>query len=390
MCANTRKAKEDVVNIGKNPKSSSSKTMANKQYLQGKKVLPHSKSQVKKAGEAIRKNLGDISEAIDIIRDYRASHLYPLTIIKNLVWRHTRKVNEDAVIARRLKRLPTIIDKLTRKTLDGVNPNTMSIVRMNDIGGCRVIVDNKSELLELNDSLNNSKTQHKTTRIRDYLEYPKSTGYRGIHRIYECYAHVDSHDWKGFKIEVQLRTVLQHLWATTIEVVDLCEGKALKTNPFEADKRWTEFFFIMSEFFAEDDGFIVLDNTKKSHYKKRLSALSDAIGAYNKLASFKAVFSMKDIDEKSIGKSFAVLIIDENNKRVSYSFYNENQKKDAIRKYNSEENDVGNNVLLVQMDDIKNIKNAYPNYLIDTSQFLRKFDTYTKATYWTNPVPPRG
>jgi len=99
---------------------------------------------------------------------------------------------------------------------------------------------------------------------------------------------------------------------------------------------------------------------------------------------------MKDIDEESIGKSFAVLIIDENNKRVSYSFYSENKKKDAIRKYNSEENDVGNNVLLVQMDDIKNIKNAYPNYLIDTSEFLRKFDTYTKATYWTNPVPPRG
>ncbi|WP_423947731.1 RelA/SpoT domain-containing protein [Enterobacter cloacae] len=390
MCVSARKEKIKGVTISQQSITSPSIAMANKQYLKGKKVLPHTRNQVKKAGEAIRKNEGDIAAATEIIRDYRASHLYPLTIIKNLVWRHTRKINEEAVIARRLKRLPTIIDKLTRKTLDGVNPNSMSVVRMNDIGGCRVIVDNKTELLTLNDSLNNSKTLHKTIRVRDYLESPKTTGYRGIHRIYECYAHADSHDWKGFKIEVQLRTVLQHLWATTIEVVDLCEGKALKTNPFEADQRWTEFFFIMSEFFAEDDGFIVLDNTKKSHYKKRLQALNNAIGAYNKLASFKAVFSTKDIDERSTGKSFVVLIIDESNKRVSYTFYSETQKKDAIRKYNSEERDGGKNVLLVQMDDIKNIKSAYPNYLIDTSEFLRKFDTYTKATYWINPIPPRG
>lgn len=59
--------------------------MANKQYLKGKKVLPHTRNQVKKAGEAIRKNEGDIAAATEIIRDYRASHLYPLTIIKNLV-----------------------------------------------------------------------------------------------------------------------------------------------------------------------------------------------------------------------------------------------------------------------------------------------------------------
>lgn len=362
--------------------------MASAQYQKGKRVLPHSKSQVKKAGEAIRKREGDIALATEIIRDYRAAHLYPLTIIKNLLWKHTRKINKSALIARRLKRLPTIIDKLQRKTLDGVNPNSMSVTGMSDIGGCRVIVDNKEQLIALNLSLNQSRTTHKTKRVRDYILYPKSTGYRGIHRIYECYNREKEHPWKGFTIEVQLRTKLQHLWATTIEVVDLCEGKALKTNPFEADIRWSEFFFIMSEFFAETDGFITLDNTKKANYKKRLVALNEAIGAYNKLASFKAVFSSKDIEEKSFGKSLAILVINDAQRRVEYTFYTDHQRSDAIAKYDAEERNANKNVLLVQMDDIKSLKSAYPNYLIDTSDFLAKFNLYTSSTYWASSRPP--
>ncbi|VVA47442.1 GTP pyrophosphokinase YwaC [Serratia ficaria] len=363
--------------------------MGNEQYKNGKRVLSYTKTQVKKAGEAIRKNEGDINAAIDIIRDYRAAHLYPLTIIKNLIWKHSQKINTRAVIARRLKRLPTIIDKLQRKTLDGVNPNTMSVTRMSDIGGCRVIVDNKNELLLLNDSLNRSRTTHSTKRIRDYLTEPKPTGYRGIHRIYDCYQNEQSHAWKGFNIEVQLRTKLQHLWATTIEVVDLCEGKTLKTNPFEAEPKWSEFFYIMSEFLAEEDGFISMDNKKKQAYKERLLTLNDAIGAYGKLASFKAVFSKKEIEEKYSKMSLAVLVINDKERRVKFTFYPEKSKHIAIRHYNDAEGDMSNNVLLVQMDDIKNLKAAYPNYIIDTTEFLNKFSIYTLSTYWTNPKPHR-
>ncbi|MDE9591201.1 (p)ppGpp synthetase, partial [Xenorhabdus bovienii] len=82
-----------------------------------------------------------------------------------------------------------------------------------------------------NELLNDSRTIHKTIRIKDYTVDKKTTGYRGIHRIYKCYDGKDQHPWKGFLIEVQLRTKLQHIWATTVEIVDLCEGNTLKTNP---------------------------------------------------------------------------------------------------------------------------------------------------------------
>lgn len=358
--------------------------MANEQYEKGKIRLLHTKNQIKKAGENIRKG-EDVENSIEVIRNYRAAHLYPLTIIKNLVWKKAQKVSNTIIIVRRLKRLPTIIDKLTRKTLDGVNSNSISIVRMQDIGGCRVIVDNKEELIRLNELLNSSRSVHKTKPPTDYTVKNKNTGYRGIHRVYQCYGKKTDHDWKGFLIEVQLRTKLQHLWATTVEVVDLCEGKTLKTNPFNADKDWIEFFQIMSDFLADDDGFIFLDNKAKSLMKKRLQYLNQKLTATDKLLSFNKVFSNKELMQEHSKHRYVVLAIDKSSATVYCSFYMEKEKNKALNVYSDVEDDPSLNGLFVEIDDIRNLQKAYPNYLIDTTFFVDKFDYYTQSSYWVNP-----
>lgn len=365
-------------------KSLSTPTMANEQYQKGKKKLSYSKTQIKRAGENIRKSI-DIEESVEIIRNFRAAHLYPLMVIKNLVWRHAKNHSPHAIIARRLKRLPTIIDKLSRKTLDGKSENSIAITRMQDIGGCRVIVENKDELLKLNNALNESKTLHKIKKINDYTAQKKKTGYRGIHRVYQCYGNKDIHDWKGFLIEVQLRTKLQHLWATTIEVVDLCEGKTLKTNPFTADKDWMEFFQVMSDFLANDDGFIMLDNREKLNLKKRLIYLNDKLTAIDKLLSFNKVFSNKELMKSHSNHRFVVLAIDKNKKTVLCFFFKESEKKHALTMYSEMEDNEIYNGLFVEIDDIKNLQKAYPNYLIDTTFFVEKYKYYTTSTYWVNP-----
>ncbi|AWH90030.1 RelA/SpoT domain-containing protein [Limnobaculum parvum] len=363
--------------------------MGNEQYQSGKIKLIFSKGQVEKSGEILRKSSGDTDWAIEVIRNYRAAHLYPLMIIKNLVWKHARKVTPDATIARRLKRLPTIIHKLQRATLDGNSTNSINLKRMQDIGGCRVIVNNKKELIELNRSLSESRTIHETVRTKDYIESPKQTGYRGIHRIYKCYSKKESHDWKGFFIEVQLRTKLQHLWATTVEVVDLCEKQTIKTNPVATSKGWSEFFFIMSEFLAEEDGFIHLSNIQKAIYKETLNKLDTSLNAYNKLASFNAVFSNKDISIKAFNNGYALLIIDGIKGRVAIELYSKDDEKTAIERYGQEENDPNNNALLVGIDDVKSLKTAYPNYLVDTRKFTERLRKYINSVYWIQNRGPR-
>lgn len=359
--------------------------MLNTQYRRGKVKLAYSKKQIQKAGDCIRKNEGDIEQAIEVVRNFRAAHLYPLTIIKNLVWLHTKKVAPTSIIARRLKRLPTIIDKLRRSTLNGNKANALNLKRMQDIGGCRVILLGKEQLIQLNESLDNSKTIHTTIRVKDYTVEKKSTGYRGIHRIYKCYDQKEDHPWKNFHIEVQLRTKLQHIWATTVEIVDLCENKTLKTNPFDADKDWIEYFTIMSDFLAEEDGFIHLNNETKNKMTRRIKSLNVKLNAYNKLASFRAVFSRSDVLKKSEGKSLAVLAIDNENRKVAYYFYDKGKKNEALKMYNKVEDEDQKNALFVEMDDIKNLKSAYPNYLLDTSAFLNKYQAYITNTYWQKP-----
>ncbi len=62
----------------------------------------------------------------------------------------------------------------------------------------------------------------------DYIEHPKESGYHGIHLIYQ-YRSDKRTDNNSLKIEVQLRSQLQHAWATAVETVGTFVQQALKS-----------------------------------------------------------------------------------------------------------------------------------------------------------------
>lgn len=348
--------------------------MVNEQYQKSKQQLAYSRKQVEKAGRIFRKNEGDFDFAIEVVQNYRAAHLYPLTIIKNLVWKHVKKLHllESATIVRRLKRLPTIIDKLQRASLDGKSENAINLKRMHDIGGCRVILDNLEHLYQLNASLDSSRAVH-SVKSYDYIENPKATGYRGIHRVYKSYNNLKSHDYKGFQIEVQLRTRFQHLWATTVEIVDIIEKETLKTNPQAADTDWKRLFFIMGEFLAVKDGSNQLSSQQSQAFVDELSALNKKLAAFHKLDAFNRAFQVDEIKNKSKDTGFALLVHNTETQMGRVFLYAENKKQEALTHYAEQEKQTHNNVLLVAGSDLKSIEKAYPNYLNSTSEFLSEF-----------------
>lgn len=174
--------------------------------------VTYSTSTVKKAGRNLRKSMGDLKYAEEVVRMFRAAHQKPLETVYHVINNACEKLHIDVEPAKRLKRLETIIDKLQRSSLDGKTSNGMCVTRMNDIGGCRFIVNTLADLNKLHEYLNqitSSTRRLRLIRTDDYIKNPKDNdcGYRCLHLIFEY----EDKQGKCFNIEAQIRTKKQHI-----------------------------------------------------------------------------------------------------------------------------------------------------------------------------------
>ena len=123
---------------------------------------------------------------------------------------------DEARVTQRHKRVIRIIAKLTR---EGVSSK---LARLEDIGGVRVVVPTLVELNVVLDHIHKVwNKQDCIKRERDLIDRPRDTGYRAYHVIVERNQR---------RIEVQLRTRLQHDWADSIERLGRQIGIELKTG----------------------------------------------------------------------------------------------------------------------------------------------------------------
>lgn len=112
-------------------------------------------------------------------------------------------------MSQRLKRIPTILDKLGREP-------TLSLANMQDIGGCRAVLDSIDEVRRVQARLLHNRPG---SRVSDYITAPRSSGYRGVHVVVT---------YHGRRIEVQLRTRVMHEWSIAVERASGRLGQDLK------------------------------------------------------------------------------------------------------------------------------------------------------------------
>jgi putative GTP pyrophosphokinase len=139
------------------------------------------------------------TDAFLMLLDHRAAHQTPLA--KATMGLRSVVQTEGCTSARvsqRLKRVPTIMDKLMREP-------TMQLGNMQDIGGCRAVVENLDELRRVERRL---KKNRPPVALFDYVESPRASGYRSVHVIIT---------YDDRLIEVQLRTQVMHAWAIAVE-----------------------------------------------------------------------------------------------------------------------------------------------------------------------------
>ncbi len=190
-------------------------------------MTPLTPSQVKKAGRVLRRHLrgdevpfGDVMQARSVLLQYRAAHQRPFTTANMGLRSMVRTERCVAVeVSQRLKRVPTILDKLMR-----MREPTLPLSSMQDIGGCRAVLHSIDEVRRVEARLRRNRPP---VAHSDYIRTPRESGYRGVHLVVQ---------YGGRNIEVQLRTRVMHEWAITVERLSGRLGEDLKgdgTHPVQ-------------------------------------------------------------------------------------------------------------------------------------------------------------
>ncbi len=325
-----------------------------------------SKKRVDKAGINFR-NRKDNEEDTEILENWRASHGQVLNTFQTLLGNRAGRTEGEIAVVQRHKRKDTIIDKLRR------HPR-MKLSQMNDIAGCRVIFENIETLYEFRDNFHNSRLRHHLKNDPDkydYIKSPKDDGYRGVHDVY---SYNGNSRYAGLLVEIQYRTLIQHSWATAVEIMGFVTDNNLKFG--QGDKRWLEIFRFASEILARvfEGRKSCLGNLADSEIIKGFDRLNSEIGFVKELRLLEVI--REDVSE---AKNIILMFDDEERRLSKWDFPT---APEALRKLaDLERENPGKNIVFVRGYKGEDIREAFKNYFSDAEDFTdRIFQGYSSLS----------
>jgi ppGpp synthetase/RelA/SpoT-type nucleotidyltranferase len=338
----------------------------------------HAKSRVDWAGEVLVSDLASAEEALaalQIVNNWRAVQAIKMTLKKR-----AQRVCPSAVIAQRLKRLPSIAFKLAQNKQAG---HHMKLSQMQDVGGCRAIVDTVAEVSEVAQAFEEAAKKNplrgsQFSKLFDYIGKPKANGYRGVHLVYKFRSDSPAHEcYNDQRIEIQIRTKLQHYWATAVETYSAFSGQALKSNI--GPEAWKRFFALVATAMAIREECATVECTPVSipELVSELRALYVRLNVYGILSGWAA--AMKSTEKpptKGFSKAVMFLLsieVNEQEQKLHIRIwpFSKNEVAKANEEYAKLEKERPEvQAVLVSVDSVTALRTAYPNYFADTTEFL--------------------
>lgn len=346
-------------------------------------VPKESKNQINKAGLILVKNNSSAEEidwARDLAEKWRACHAYPINTFQATLRRKLRSFSREPIVAQRLKRMPTIIDKLKRYRM-------MKLTTMQDIGGVRAVLESVSDVYKLASGYRDNKLlKHDLIDEDDYIKNPRSEdGYRSLHLIYK-YKNKIVPTYDNLRIELQIRTKLQHTWATAVETMSTFLGQALKSR--QGDQEWLDFFAVTSSAFAYQEKRPLIPRYKNLSHKETYLAVARAeadLGALDKMRGFTVAVEAI-VKRRKSGKSWSyhLIILNSLANTVQIKPYNRDSFKQAMRDYSKVEKEaaLGKEIepVLVSAGPLEILRRAYPNFFLDIGDFVKKVRAIISST----------
>lgn len=322
----------------------------------------------KRIRRAHREGINLQPEDEEKVENWRASHRHVLNAWQVTLKKRIDKSGKEIVFGQRLKRRETIYDKLLREP-------TMSLPKMHDIAGCRLIFKDYDSMVRfINDLHSSRKIKHVLTNEDDYIndKHPSNSGYRGIHDEYQYQsrkAKDRSDRWDGLYLEIQFRTIFQHAWATAVEVVDMLTGYGIKFNAGPEEQK--EFFRLASEIIArvyENQHSCYPDLTDQELLQKFL-VIEKKVKLLERLKKLRALKETTRF-KKNVILRFS--LTDNKVPNLQTEVFDSFSSANA-RYFELEKEFPLDNIVLVRTNDNfigKSIRNAFRNYFSDANDFV--------------------
>lgn len=316
-----------------------------------------SKSRINRAGDNVRAGTPS-AEDLAVIEEWRAAHRAVLNTFQSILRNRTRKTS--ITVAQRHKRKRTIFDKLRRFP-------RMQLSRMDDVAGCRLIFGGIRELYAFRNKFHKARFNH--TRRNDldkydYIKNPKSTGYRGIHDVYEY--DVRSEIGKGLAglyVEIQYRTLVQHAWATAVELIGFVTASQPKFQ--EGDRRYENAMALASEILARafEKSKGPFPDLEDSVLVRRFVDLDHEVGLLRTLRGLNAA------DKAVTENRNAILSFSSAGELEVQTFRDATDALQAL--FEMERRHPDRDIVLVRADTSDEVRLAFKNYFSDAQDFIR-------------------
>jgi putative GTP pyrophosphokinase len=246
----------------------------------------------------------------------------------------------------------------------------MQLARMDDVAGCRLIFRSIRDLNKFRAQFHKARFNHKRRNDPDkynYIKNPKSTGYRGIHDVYEY--DVNSEAGKGLAglyIEIQYRTLVQHAWATAVEVIGFITESQPKFQ--QGDNRYEHAMALASEMLARaHEG---MDGPYPDMTSRAL--LEEFLALDTQLSMLQTLRGLNQAKSEISDKKNTILIFSDTGDLQVKSY---RDATDALRAlFELEKQMPQNDIVLVRADSSEEVRLAFRNYFSDAREFVRLID----------------
>jgi hypothetical protein len=249
----------------------------------------------------------------------------------------------------------------------------LSLATMQDLGGCRAVLSSVEAVDRIAAMYLGEKKPHEIEgeiRFKDYIRGPKPDGYRGIHIIGQYRPGSAKYEpWRGQLVEVQLRSRLQHAFATAVETVTTFLDQPLKFGG--GVESWRRFFALMGSALALREGTNPVPSTPADRKEMiaELAELAQSLNVAARLAGWTSALNVRR--PRYASKKYKWLLLElyvaEHSFKVT-PFEDTSPAVAALAEI--ERGQKGIDAVLVWADSAKELKRAYPNYYADTRVFV--------------------